>query len=376
MYFPRVILTTCLIEVYFLSSETRSRRAAKQARVSAEETYAAIDSITAYSLAAAAAKAAVEAETPKERPDANHHLKFTYGVNAWKHWVVQKNAELEKDRQLGTSYFKPFETDILKLRADELNFTLSMFVREVKKPNGEPYAPDSILYLTLGIQEYLAENGRIENIFMDFYFEPFTTTLHEIVKDFKLPVNELGYFVTRIEEEHLWEAKQLGAHSPQVLLNTLVYFNTKFFMLKTPEQHQRLAFSNVVKNWKKSELQFSNRFLSLDMQKINYLRYNPPSNSNTRRSNPHQKVYEALENLENPLRCPVKLYEFYLSKCPENVKTKNLPYYLSPEKSCVPDSPVWYSATPLPELPLDKMLQRGLMVREVQEHMLADQVMQ
>ena len=44
---------------------------------------------------------------------------------------------------------------------------------------------------------------------------------------------ELGYFVTRIEEEHLWESKQLGAHSPHVLLNTLVYFNTKYFQLKT-----------------------------------------------------------------------------------------------------------------------------------------------
>ena len=39
----------------------------------------------------------------------------------------------------------------------------------------------------------------------------------------------------RIEEEHLWEAKQLGAHSPQVLLNTLIYFNTKYFMLKVNE---------------------------------------------------------------------------------------------------------------------------------------------
>ena len=43
-------------------------------------------------------------------------------------------------------------------------------------------------------------------------------------------MNELGYYVTRIEEEHLWEAKQLGAHSPQVLLNTLVYFDTKYFL--------------------------------------------------------------------------------------------------------------------------------------------------
>ena len=62
-----------------------------------------------------------------------------------------KNAELEKARAQG-KYMKPFETDILKLRADELNYTLCMFVKEVRKPNGEPYASDSILYLTLGIQ--------------------------------------------------------------------------------------------------------------------------------------------------------------------------------------------------------------------------------
>ena len=34
----------------------------------------------------------------QERPDVNHHLKFTYGVNAWKHWVVGKNADIEKER--------------------------------------------------------------------------------------------------------------------------------------------------------------------------------------------------------------------------------------------------------------------------------------
>jgi hypothetical protein len=44
--------------------------------------------------------------------------------------VVGKNAELEKQRAQG-KYQKSFETDILKLRADELNFTLCMFVKEV-----------------------------------------------------------------------------------------------------------------------------------------------------------------------------------------------------------------------------------------------------
>jgi hypothetical protein len=45
--------------------------------------------------------------------------------------VVGKNAELEKQRAQG-KYQKSFETDILKLRADELNFTLCMFVKEVQ----------------------------------------------------------------------------------------------------------------------------------------------------------------------------------------------------------------------------------------------------
>lgn len=41
----------------------------------------------------------------------------------------------------------------------------------------------------------------------------------------------LEYIVTRVEEEHLWECKQLGAHSPHVLLSTLMFFNTKHFNL-------------------------------------------------------------------------------------------------------------------------------------------------
>ena len=50
------------------------------------------------------------------------------------------------------------------------------------------------------------------------------------------------------------------------------------------------------------------------------------------------------ENHENPLRCPVKLYEFYLSKAPEATKNRNDLFYLQPERNCVPDSPVWFSA--------------------------------
>ena len=43
--------------------------------------------------------------------------------------------------------------------------------------------------------------------------------------------SETTSFETMTEDEELWENKELGSHSPQVLINTLVYFNTKLFHL-------------------------------------------------------------------------------------------------------------------------------------------------
>ena len=84
-------------------------------------------------------------------PDANFHLKYTYGVNAWKHWVVAKNATIESATRMGSNKrAKMFKTDLLQCTADELNYALCLFVKEVRKPNGEVYAVDSIYYLCLG----------------------------------------------------------------------------------------------------------------------------------------------------------------------------------------------------------------------------------
>jgi zinc finger MYM-type protein 2/3/4 len=83
---------------------------------------------------------------PAEKPDANMCLKYTFGVNAWKQWVATKNADLEKS----SIRRRPIKSEILQLTADELNYSLCMFVKEVRKPNGSEYAPDTIYYLVLG----------------------------------------------------------------------------------------------------------------------------------------------------------------------------------------------------------------------------------
>ncbi len=48
-----------------------------------------------------------------------------------------------------------------------------------------------------------------------------------------------------LKSRHLWSSGQIGEQTPSVLLRSLLYLNTKYFGLRTSEQHLRLAFGNV-----------------------------------------------------------------------------------------------------------------------------------
>lgn len=82
---------------------------------------------------------AFSSSTTRRAPisDANYHLKFSYGINAWRHWITQ-NAQPKA------------LADVVEIPDEELNIALSKFVREVRKPNNETYVADSIFYLCLG----------------------------------------------------------------------------------------------------------------------------------------------------------------------------------------------------------------------------------
>ncbi|XP_063274917.1 zinc finger MYM-type protein 4 isoform X3 [Prinia subflava] len=298
-------------------------------------------------------------------------LKYMYGVNAWKNWVQLKNAQEEQGDLKFSVHPVKLKEDILSCTFAELSFGLCQFIQEVRRPNGEKYDPDSILYLCLGIQQYLFENGRIDNIFTEPYSR-FMIELTKLLKIWEPTILPNGYMFSRIEEEHLWECKQLGAYSPIVLLNTLLFFNTKYFQLKNVSEHLKLSFAHVMRH---------TRTLKYNT-KMTYLRFFPPfqkqevesdklSVGKRKRSEDEEvpTAVEMAENTDNPLRCPVRLYEFYLSKCSESVKQRSDVFYLQPERSCVPNSPMWYSTLPIDPGTLDIMLTRILMVREVHEEL-------
>ncbi|XP_014252117.1 zinc finger MYM-type protein 3 isoform X1 [Cimex lectularius] len=302
-----------------------------------------------------------------EKPDAQMALKFTLGVNAWTRFARNWNKEIELGKE-----GKQVKTDLLSMMPEELNASLTLFLKEARMANGSDYLPDAKLYLMLGIQYYLFESGRIDDIFCDLSCITFTDTLNEEAKKFLTLYPKQENVITRVEEEHLWEGRHLGAHSPYSLLTALIYFNTKHFNLMTVEEHMQLSFSQISIHEKRcaSPTLVPHSSRTSD-GKITYLRYTPAQS--TLDANPKKKrVYEQYENKNNPGRCPVMLYNFYLSRCPESMKKRNNVFYLQPEWAGVAESPFWYSANALPEETLQKILNRFKMVKEINQPMKED----
>ncbi|XP_061903355.1 zinc finger MYM-type protein 4 isoform X2 [Entelurus aequoreus] len=317
------------------------------------------------------------AETPEKKdpsPNATlddvRKLKSAYGVDAWKRWVrwreTQPNVEMPR---VG---LRPLvlKDDILRCTTAELSYGLCRFIAEVKRPNGERYCPDSLFYLCLGIQQHLFENGRVENIFMDPFYCKFSTEFTGMLRGFQPLLTDSGYVHSRVAEEYLWDCKQLGVYSPIVLLNTLLYFFCKNFGFTTAEHHRQLSFAHVMRctktdnsNGKTTFLRFYPPIPASDAEPDPDIV--PPAKKRKEEEGKEEKILEMMENTDNPLRCPVRLYEFYLSKCSETMKQRTDMFYLLPERCCVPNSPLWFSNTALGEDTKEAMLTRILAVREL-----------
>lgn len=296
---------------------------------------------------------------PAKRPrhtmvvsDANYHLKFSYGINAWRHWVQQRLSALEGISPVTAQHQYPhLRTELLSMSESDLNTALSQFVREVRKPNNEGYVADSIFYLCLGIQEYLNENGCEVNLFGGPVFSDFSSALDEILANFQPRVSPEGLLICRIEEEHLWEARQLGTQSPEVLLFTVLYFNTKHFGLRLGTSHRQLAFAHF---------QFVDEHTSHEA----ILCHLPSAIFGD--DDPSSTTLRLDTNENYPDRCPVQLFRSYFSLCPPSVRVSDDMFYVTPVYPR-DQSGYWYSSTPVEPTELQVILNRIKMVKEIQE---------
>ncbi|XP_064183912.1 zinc finger MYM-type protein 2-like isoform X2 [Anguilla rostrata] len=312
--------------------------------------------------------------TPEALPEGEGNpcsfpLKARYGLNAWRRWVLTSTEKPLDEKGKDQLRVKPvrLKRSLLSLSVAELNCGLARFVSEVRRPNGESYAPDSIFYLCLGIQQHLRDNGRTDDIFSDPAYHRFGQELNKVLKGWQPTVLPDGSLWGRVEEQALWSCSQLGQDSPAALLRSLVYLNTKYLGLRTVEQHLRLSFSNVYglrkMNPYTKELSICLRIPSISPEQ----QVKPGTRKRKRKEEDDDPDYSPDNDSGS---CPVKkneclLYELYLSKCPAALKHRTDVFYMKPEISSSSDSPLWYSSTPLENTALESILTRILLIKDI-----------
>ncbi|GIY27272.1 hypothetical protein CEXT_666511, partial [Caerostris extrusa] len=72
-------------------------------------------------------------------------------------------------------------------------------------------------------------------------------------------------------------------------------------------------------------------------------------------------------NEDNHTKCPVRLYEFFISKCPAIAVKNNYRLYLQPEKDYDPDGDVWFTPAPLPRENIARTVLKFKMIDELKD---------
>ena len=256
-----------------------------------------------------------------------------WAVQIWQQWATERlRVPIENDDDDFT-----LEVDITKMTAISINYWLQRFVVEARKSNGEHYSPDSLHQICCGLQRALRAAGNTGiNFFDGEEFAPFRDLLDGELKSLngtgKYIYKKRAEVITVEMEDILWHKGLLGDHTPQILVDTMVYLIGLYFAFRSGDDHRKLRHNP-------SQLQ-----LIEPPNAAAYLLYREDVSKTNQGGIKHRKVIpkEVVHhaNVNNPERCLVRLYN---SLCPKN--RPDHAFYLTPLAN--PKSNCWYKCCPI-----------------------------
>ena len=114
----------------------------------------------------------------------------------------------------------------------------------MRKTDGTEYPPNTVHHIVCGVMRHLRCTKPDIDFFKDAEFSSFRSSLDGEMK--RLQSRGLGSnhkqaeALTVQEEEQLWEENILGDHSPESLLNTIIFMNGLYFALRSGDEHRQL----------------------------------------------------------------------------------------------------------------------------------------
>ena len=209
-------------------------------------------------------------------------------------------------------------------------YTLTRFILEVRKKNGDVYPAETLYEIVVCLQMFLNSHGINIQFLDDIEYIYVRNCLDNRIKELSCEGNvaksKKADIITLVDENLMW---------PKQLVNTVLYLFGVHFALRASVEHQSLC---VCPN---SQLK-----LGLDRDR-RFLEYSEDV-SKTRQGgldhhNVGRKIVRAYASICQPDRCVVNLYEKYLSHRPIHINLDD--FYLRPLANVKNNT--WYASQPI-----------------------------
>ena len=221
--------------------------------------------------------------------------------------------QINMSKHVGEKCGKLWRTDgRTETRTDGHHHTIirPVWRRAYKNQQGGDYMPNTLYEIAAAIQHHIRQTGRFVSFFDDQCFEKMRKVLDAKMKE--LSKRGLGLekkkadVISTEQEEIMWQNGILGTDTPQKLLDTLVYSLGLNFALRAGQEHRNLRVGAL------SQIK-----VVTDEHGTQYLEYREDVSKTNRGGLKHRKmdpkVTRAYANSANPGRCPIKIYEKYIS---------------------------------------------------------------
>ncbi len=247
--------------------------------------------------------------------------KISWAVNLFRMWRQNRI-----DEGTGEGEISWCDVDSPDLNPEVLAHVLPTFINEIKHADGEDYPLNTVYSIIVMMQLFFEKKGKTWKLLDGKLFNSVRNTIDNIMK--RRSMARIAQKVKRSEpisitdEEEMWDFGVLGEESPDCLRNTVMYLIGLTFALRGGKEHRTLRNPHfdpqiVVKISEKTGMK--------------YLVYTKDIVSKTnqgglsgRKIKP--KVVKAFGN-PNPQRDLVRLYQKYVSLCPEEPKLDALYKY-------------------------------------------------
>ena len=226
-----------------------------------------------------------------------------------------------------------------------MDVILQSFYAEIKKQNGDDYEPNSLSAMQASIDRYLKYNRYPNSLLRDRDFATCRSVLEGkarfLRENCKGNRPNRAHSLTKDEEQVLWDCGQLGLTTPRSLLNTVWWLLTQHLGLRGRENHHSLKMEHFI--FKKCDrgteyVRLADGIISKTFQ------------SGLRETHRLEKPFM----FENPNTvCPVKLFKYYISKRPAELRLTG-PLYLAVIDK--PASDIWFKKSSVGVNTLDNIM--------------------